>query len=153
MMLEGFPQTLALRDGSHLTVRPAARGDEAALLAFYRALPEEDRQFLKDDVTTDSWAERFIQRIERGEATALAGRLVKIATDQGAEKLLVEVLENQAAALRTFETLGFSREAVLRGHVKDISGIRRDLHILSNDVSHIWEAMEALLADAPPEAE
>ena len=198
MMLEGFPQTLALRDGSHLTIRPAARGDEAALLAFYRDLPEEDRQFLKDDVTTESWADRFIQRIERGEATALvalvgdqvlaeatlnrprhgwsqhvgelrvavarphrrkglatalAGRLVKIATDQGAEKLLVEVMENQVAALRTFETLGFSREAVLRGQVKDISGIRRDLHILSNDVSHIWEAMEALLADAPPEAE
>jgi RimJ/RimL family protein N-acetyltransferase len=77
--------------------------------------------------------------------------LVKLATDQGADKLIVEVVENQVAALRTFAKLGFQQEAVLRGHVKDIRGGRRDLLILSNDVSHIWAAMEALVADAPPE--
>ena len=43
------------------------------------------------------------------------------------------------------------QEAVLRGHVKDIRGARRDLLILANDVSHIWAAMEALVADTPPE--
>jgi RimJ/RimL family protein N-acetyltransferase len=78
--------------------------------------------------------------------------LVKLATDQGADKLIVEVVENQVAALRTFQKLGFQQEAVLRGHVKDIRGGRRDLLILANDVSHIWAAMEALVADTPPEA-
>ena len=179
-----------------MAVRPAAPGDEAALLAFYRGLPEEDRLFLKDDVTTESWAERFIQLIERGEATsliaesdgkvlaeatlyrathgwsthvgemrvavarayrrkglatALAGLLVKLATDQGADKIIVEVVEDQAAALRTVEKLGFHKEAVLRDHVKDRNGIRRNLLILTNDVSHIWAAMEALVADTPLE--
>jgi L-amino acid N-acyltransferase YncA len=196
MRLEGFPRSLTLRDGPTLTVRPVKRGDQPALLAFYREMPQEDRLFLKDDVTTESWADRFIRRIERGEAlslvaekdgavlaeatlyrprhgwsahvgelrvavarahrrkglaTALAGMLVKLATDQGADKLIVEVVENQVAALRTFAKLGFQQEAVLRGHVKDIRGGRRDLLILSNDVSHIWAAMEALVADAPPE--
>lgn len=196
MKLEGFPRTIHLRDGLTLSVRPTAQGDEAALLAFYRELPQEDRLFLKDDVTTESWAERFIRRIERGEATsliaelggtvlaeatlyrathgwsthvgevrvavarayrrkglatALAGLLVKLATDQGADKIIVEVVENQVAALRTFEKLGFHKEAVLRDHVKDRSGIRRDLLILANDVSHIWAAMEALVADTPLE--
>jgi L-amino acid N-acyltransferase YncA len=198
MTLEGFPHTLTLRDGSKLVIRPTTRGDEQALLTFYRALPEEDRQFLKDDVTTESWAERFIERIERGEAvsllaekdgmilaeatlyrarygwsthvgelrvavacshrgkglaTALVARLVKLATDQGAEKIMVEVVENQAAALRTFGKLGFYKEAVLRAHVKDTGGTRRDLLILVNDIRHIWEAMEALLADSIPGAE
>jgi len=196
MKLEGFPRTIHLRDGLTLSVRPTAQGDEAALLYFYRELPQEDRLFLKDDVTTESWAERFIRRIERGEATsliaeldgkvlaeatlyrathgwsthvgevrvavarayrrkglatALAGLLVKLATDQGADKIIVEVVENQVAALRTFEKLGFHKEAVLRDHVKDRSGIRRDLLILANDVSHIWAAMEALVADTPLE--
>ena len=196
MKLEGFPRTIHLRDGLTLSVRPTAQGDEAALLAFYRELPQEDRLFLKDDVTTESWAERFIRRIGRGEATsliaeldgkvlaeatlyrathgwsthvgevrvavarayrrkglatALAGLLVKLATDQGADKIIVEVVENQVAALRTFEKLGFHKEAVLRDHVKDRSGIRRDLLILANDVSHIWAAMEALVADTPLE--
>jgi len=196
MKLEGFPRTIHLRDGLTLSVRPTAQGDEAALLAFYRELPQEDRLFLKDDVTTESWAERFIRRIGRGEATSLiaeldgkvlaeatlyrathgwsthvgevrvavarayrrkglattlAGLLVKLATDQGADKIIVEVVENQVAALRTFEKLGFHKEAVLRDHVKDRSGIRRDLLILANDVSHIWAAMEALVADTPLE--
>ena len=167
MKLEGFPRTIHLRDGLTLSVRPTTQGDEAALLAFYRELPQEDRLFLKDDVTTQSWAERFIRRIERGEATsliaelggtvlaeatlyrathgwsthvgelrvavarthrrkglatALAGMLVKLATDRGVDKIIVEVVENQVAALRTFEKLGFHKEAVLRDHVKDRSG-------------------------------
>jgi L-amino acid N-acyltransferase YncA len=196
MRLEGFPRSLALRDGTSLTVRPVKRGDQPALLAFYRELPQEDRLFLKDDVTTESWADRFIRRIERGEAlslvaekdgailaeatlyrprhgwsahvgelrvavarshrrrglaTSLAGILVKLATDQGADKIVVEVVENQVAALRTFAKLGFQQEAVLRGHVRDIRGARRDLLILANDVSHIWAAMEALVADSSPE--
>jgi L-amino acid N-acyltransferase YncA len=196
MRLEGFPRSLTLRDGTPFTVRPVKRGDQPALLAFYRELPQEDRLFLKDDVTTESWADRFIRRIERGEAlslvaekdgailaeatlyrprhgwsahvgelraavarshrrkglaTALAGMLVKVATDQGADKLIVEVVENQVAALRTFAKLGFQQEAVLRGHVKDIRGARRDLLILANDVSHIWAAMEAMVADTAPE--
>lgn len=198
MALDGFPKNVTTKHGLSLVVRPVRRGDETALLAFYRALPAEDRLFLKDDVTTESWAERFLQRIERGEAisliaeqggrvvaeatlnrprhgwsthvgelrvavdrasrrkgaaTTLAGLLLKVATDLGVEKLIVEVLENQVAARRVFETLGFEKEAILRGHVKDISGIRRDLLILANDVSHVWEAMEALVADTPPEAE
>lgn len=193
MALQGFPRTVTLRDGSKLSVRPTATGDEGRLLAFYRDVPREDRLFLKDDVTTESWAERFMRRIGRGEATsllaeqegkvlaeatlyrathgwsthvgelrvavaishrrrglgtALAGLLVKLATDQGADKIVVEVVENQAPALRTFEKLGFQREAVLRGHVKDISGMRRDLLVLTNDVSHIWAAMETMVADA-----
>jgi RimJ/RimL family protein N-acetyltransferase len=89
----------------------------------------------------------------KGLATALAGLLVKLATDQGADKLIAEVVENQVAALRTFDKLGFRKEAVLRAHVKDIRGGRQDLLILSNDLSHIWAAMEALAADTPPEAE
>ena len=198
MELEGFPQTITLRDGSTLSARPTTRGDEQALLTFYRELPQEDRLFLKDDVTTESWAERFIQRIEGGEAVSLIAEkdgavlaeatlyrprhgwsthvgelrvavacnsrrkgvatvllrlLVKLATDQGVEKIIVEVVENQGAARRTFEKLSFQQEAVLRAHVKDIRGIRRDLLILVNDSSHIWAAIEAMLADSIPGAE
>ncbi|HTU00432.1 MAG TPA: GNAT family N-acetyltransferase [Candidatus Sulfotelmatobacter sp.] len=193
MTRQEFPKTITLRDGSTASVRFTAPGDEARLLAFYRELPETDRRFLKDDVTTEAWAARFLRRIERGEvqsllveqhgkvvgeatlyrathgwsahvaelriavapacrrrglATILARLLVGLATDQGADKVVVEVVESQVAAIRVVEKLGFRREAVLRGHVKDISGTRRDLLILSTDVSHIWAAMEDLLADS-----
>jgi L-amino acid N-acyltransferase YncA len=198
MKLESFPRTITLRDGTAFTVRPTRRGDEKALLAFYRELPQEDRLYLKDDVTTESWAERFIQRLERGEAVSLVAEnagtvlaeatlyrsrhgwmnhvgelraavarrhrrkgvatillrlLVKLASDQGVEKIVVEIVEDQVAALRTFKKLSFQQEAVLRRHVKDIQGIRRDLLILVNDISHLWAAIEHMVAESIPGAE
>ncbi len=60
MLLKGFPKPISLRDGTRLILRPMVREDEAGLLAFFRGLPPEDRQFLKDDVTRpeliEAWA-------------------------------------------------------------------------------------------------
>jgi L-amino acid N-acyltransferase YncA len=81
---------------------------------------------------------------------ALCREVVRLATGRGVEKLVAQILENQIAARRMFDHLGFLQEAVLRDHVKDIRGHKRDLLIMSNDVSHIWHAMEAMLADYSP---
>jgi RimJ/RimL family protein N-acetyltransferase len=185
-----------LAHGVTVNVRLAGPGDEHALLDFYRTLPLEDRLFLKDDVTTDGWATRFMRRIACGEVrsliaerdgrvvaeatlarathgwsvhvaelrvavarivrrqglgSALAGLLVEMAIDEGVDKLVVQVVEHQVAALQVFRKLGFQPEAVLRRHVRDVSGTRRDLLVLANDLSHAWIAMEALIADIPPE--
>jgi L-amino acid N-acyltransferase YncA len=195
MGLEGFPKQVTLKDGSHVRLVPLERTDSKALLDFYRAMPEEDRQVLKDDVTTHDWADRFLDKVERreivsliakhgqkvlGEAslyrtlhgwsrhvgqlrlsvcrshrrkhlgTELAKALVQIATDLGIEKIVVEVVENQVGARLTFEKLGFHKEAVLARHVMDLVGQKRDLLILSNDVSQIWAAMEAMVSDFAP---
>jgi RimJ/RimL family protein N-acetyltransferase len=83
----------------------------------------------------------------KGLATALASGLVGIATDLGIEKIIVQVVDNQTAARRTFEKLGFHREATLPHHVMDIVGTKRDLIVLANDVSQIWAAMEAANQD------
>ena len=54
-----YPKTLTLRDGSTVTVRPLRSVDRDALGDFFRRLPEEDRKFLKDEVTRaeviDAW--------------------------------------------------------------------------------------------------
>lgn len=86
----------------------------------------------------------------RGLATMLLRQLVKAAPAAGIEKIIAQVPAGRAAALRALESLGFQQEAVLRRHVKDVTGRKRDLVILSNDVSHIWEAVEALNADYSP---
>jgi ribosomal protein S18 acetylase RimI-like enzyme len=192
-----FPRVLSLAHGVTVNVRLAGPGDEQGLLDFYRALPLDDRLFLKDDVTTEAWATRFMRRIACGEvrsliaerdgrvvaeatlarathgwsvhvaelrvavarivrhqglASALADLLVEMAIDDGADKLIVQVVEHQVAALQVFRKLGFQPEAVLRRHVKDASGTRRDLWVLASDLSQAWVAMEALIADIPPEA-
>jgi ribosomal protein S18 acetylase RimI-like enzyme len=196
--LEGFPQTVSLRDGTPVAVRPLETGDAPSLLKFYRSLPEEDRLYLKDDVTKPDWLRPFVAAVESGEVvsllaeragkivaeatlyralhgwsrhvgeirvsvapelrrdglgTALARELVKVATRTGVEKMVIEVVENQVGARKMFRKLGFRQEAVLRGHVKDITGTKRNLILASNDVSHIWDAMEALVADYSPAVE
>jgi L-amino acid N-acyltransferase YncA len=196
--LEGFPQHLTLRDGAAVVIRPLDATDAPAVLKFYRSLPEEDRLFLRDDVTKPEWLRRFVGRVESGEVvsliaerdgkvvgeatlyralhgwtvhvaelrlavaptmrrsglgTALAHELVRLATRMGVEKMMIQVVENQVGARKMFRKLGFKQEAVLRGHVKDIHGMKRDLIVGANDISHIWDAMESLVADFSPSVE
>ena len=82
-----------------------------------------------------------------GLGTRLAGDLVKIATDLGLEKIVAHVVETQVGARRSFEKLGFRKDAVLTKHVMDLNGAKRDLIILANDVTFIWAAMENLKQD------
>jgi L-amino acid N-acyltransferase YncA len=193
--LEGFPQTLTLKDGGKVVVRALEPAGAAALLAFYRSLPDDERRFLRDDVTKPEWLDRFVAAVQRDEVVSLVAErdgavvgeaslyralhgwtahvgeirvtvspklrrsglgsvlardIVKVAIGCGVEKMVAQFVENQAAAVRLFEKLGFRQEAVLRGQVKDTHGIKRDLVVASNDVSHLWEAMEALVSDFSP---
>jgi len=86
----------------------------------------------------------------KGLGTALARSVTKLAVGLGLEKMVAHVVENQVGAITAFERLGFVREAVLKNHVKDLRGLKRDLVVLSDDVSHLWSAMEALVSDYSP---
>ncbi len=197
MVLDTLPKTITLRDGKKLQMSLLEVADCLSLVEFYRRLPEQDRQVLKDDVTTKDWADRFLRKVathevvclvakdgeqvvaegslyrtlkgwmrhvgeirltvarpmrRQGLGMAMASTLVKIATDLGMEKLIVQLVENQLGTRRTFEKLGFQKEAVLPRHVKDISGTKRDLIVMANDISQIWAAMEALVQDYKPQA-
>ena len=46
-----YPKSIQLRDGTSVTIRPMVSNDERSLLSFFRAIPPEDRLFLKDDVS------------------------------------------------------------------------------------------------------
>jgi L-amino acid N-acyltransferase YncA len=84
----------------------------------------------------------------KGLGFVLARELVMLARVLGLEKLLAQMVETQVAARRVFERLGFVQEAILKGHVKDAGGHKRDLHLLSSDTSIVWKTMEALVADS-----
>lgn len=88
----------------------------------------------------------------QGLGTAILRELVRKAQGLALDKLVAEVVEDQVGALRAFQRLGFHREATLADHVRDLTGKKRDLVILANDVAHIWEHMEALVADFEPSA-
>ena len=191
-----LPCIAHLKNGKGATVALAEASDGPGLLRFYRAMPEEDRLVLKDDVTTADWLDWFLAKLGSGEAISVVGKvdgeirgeatlhrslhgwsrhvgeirlnvdraargqglglelarhIVKLAIDRGIDKLVAHMVESQIAAKRTFEKLGFHKEAELPGHVTDIHGKRRDLLIFANDVSHVWSAMESMLGDFRPD--
>lgn len=194
MRPSGFPITTKLRNGDEATIRLLEFHDDHALQAFYRGLHPEDRLFLKDDVTTQPWLDRYMQKVDfetfiplvaevngkmvgsgdldrprfgwkkhvghvrvviardyqrTGLGSALLHALVKVAVNIGVEKLIAEAFENQAGARRAFKKAGFTEETILRNHVQDIHGRRRDLVIMTNDVTRIWDSMGTMMLDRP----
>jgi len=61
MILEEYPKTVSLKDGTSVVFRPMVREDEGSLLEFFSSLSTTDRLYLRDDVTNPeiirSWAE------------------------------------------------------------------------------------------------
>jgi RimJ/RimL family protein N-acetyltransferase len=66
-----------------------------------------------------------------GLATFLGRRIFAHAIDMDLEKIEAEVMEDDVHAVRCAEELGFEREGVLKGFVKDIKGNYHDLLIMA----------------------
>ncbi len=58
-MAREYPKEVKLKDGSAIVLKPFEKKDKDALLAFFQKLPEEDRLFLKDNVTDPAVVERW----------------------------------------------------------------------------------------------
>lgn len=67
-----------LRDGTDVVVRTLAEADVDASHAFFGALPEADRRYLRTDVTRRELVERRVQDVE-------AGRVVRLVALAGAD--------------------------------------------------------------------
>ncbi len=77
-------------------------------------------------VATD-WRGRRLGRVLVDQAFA-------IAREAGVTKMMAQMTEAQSAAEAVFKCFGFSREAVLRGHVRDREGRLHDLRVMSVNV-------------------
>jgi len=66
-----FPKEVCLRDGSRILVKALEAGDEQALLDFFLRIPEEERFFLKEDVTAPDVVHRWVRERDFRRALAL----------------------------------------------------------------------------------
>lgn len=62
--IAAYPKETCLRDGARVTLRPLERDDEDGLLAFFLAIPSEERFFLKDDVTSPAVISNWISNLD-----------------------------------------------------------------------------------------
>lgn len=83
-MLKDYPKEVTLKSGEKVTLRPMVKEDEKSLLEFFLRLPEEDRVFLRDDVTDPkviaSWAENVDYEHVIPILAVMGGKIVGDAT-------------------------------------------------------------------------
>jgi len=59
-----YPKTILLRDGTQVVIRPLASEDATRLLEFFQGIPEEERYYLKEDVTSPEVIQRWCYDID-----------------------------------------------------------------------------------------
>lgn len=59
-----YPSAVILRDGTRVSIRPLRKEDKARLLAFFQAIPEDERHYLKDNVASPETIHRWTAGID-----------------------------------------------------------------------------------------
>lgn len=62
--IPGYPTVILTEKGEQIPVRPMEPGDADALLEFFRRIPEEDRAYLKDDVTSPDLIKQWTEHLD-----------------------------------------------------------------------------------------
>ena len=70
----------------------------------------------------------------RGLARALIGEIIELARNAGLERVEAEFIGEQAAAMKMFAMLGFSKLVHLEDYVKDMQAIKHDYILMGLDL-------------------
>ncbi len=71
MLTRAYPKEASLKDGHRIVIRPLNNGDFDKLYAFFQTLPEEDRLFLRHDVTSPETVHKWVGQIDFDRAIPL----------------------------------------------------------------------------------
>ncbi|XOV82639.1 MAG: GNAT family N-acetyltransferase [bacterium] len=66
-----YPKTVTLPDGASIELRQMTAADRDAVLAFARALPQEDLMFLRLDLTEASVVDDWVNNLARGHTSSI----------------------------------------------------------------------------------
>ena len=69
--MSDYPKSVKLRDGRSVVVRPLGTEDFDKLYAFFQALPEEDRMFLRHDLRDRDLVRKWCDECDFGRVAAL----------------------------------------------------------------------------------
>ena len=62
--MKEFANTIKIKDGTKVIIRPLSGTDGPALLKFFTGMPEDDLLFLKDDVTKKEVIDRWVTELD-----------------------------------------------------------------------------------------
>ena len=82
--LQQYPKEITLKDGSRCRLRPLRKDDEKTFHAFFQAVPEHERMFIKHRVTEVDVIRNWCQNIDLGRnlplLASMDGKIVGAAT-------------------------------------------------------------------------
>jgi len=81
----------------------------------------------------------------KGLGIILLDELFHVALKKGVKKMMAQVAANQSQALSTFEKYGFIPEAILKDHIIDIAGIKRNMVIMTRNMDDLIKKIEDLI--------
>ncbi len=64
MLGDEFPKEVTLKDGQKVAIRLLQAGDFDKLIAFFQAVPEQDRMFLQHDVTNPDLIRKWTEQLD-----------------------------------------------------------------------------------------
>ena len=103
---------LHLKDGTEVVIRPIRMDDIEGCLAFFRELPEEDREYLRIDVTRRDVVERRIREIEAGRVKRLVALVKDKIVADGALELAGHDWTSHVGELRLIVARPFQRKGL-----------------------------------------
>ncbi|MBI3857499.1 MAG: GNAT family N-acetyltransferase [Planctomycetes bacterium] len=143
--LERFPKALP----GQLTLRPMNASDEAALIAFFKRIPVEERQLFREDVTRLSMIQGWIRNLDYGRVLPLlvfrGQRIVADATlhrDQGG-------WSRHLGKLRLTLDPEFRRQGLARRLLQELIALAKPLGVavMEAEILDVQEQAALLLED------
>ncbi len=105
-------KVVRLKDGTEVLIRPMRRDDLERSLEFFRELPEEDRKYLRGDVTKRGVVERRIREIDAGHVKRLVALVDDNIVADGAIELAGHEWTTHVGEMRLIVAHSFQRKGL-----------------------------------------
>jgi RimJ/RimL family protein N-acetyltransferase len=134
--MQKFSKTIKLKDDSTVVIRPLSKQDGPALLSFFAEVPENDRLFLKEDVTKKEVIDKWINELDYDKVLPLVAekdsRIIGDATlHYNKYRWQQHMAEIRCVIARDFQQMGLAtslmRELLTFAQQKDVSKIRANI--------------------------
>ena len=134
--MELSPKTIQIKDGTKIVVRPLSKQDGPALLKFFTSVPEEDRLFLKDDVTKKEIIDRWVTELNFDKVLPIIAEKDDVILGDATlhfnrYRWQLHMAEIRCVVAREYQQNGLGtalmRELVFAAQARDVSKIRANM--------------------------
>lgn len=105
-------KTEKMKDGTEVTIRPLGLQDTDRLMEFYGSLPEEDRRYLKFDVTDRKVVVKRLRRVESGDDIRIVAVHGGVIVASGALELSGEAWSKHQGEIRVIVARPFQKRGL-----------------------------------------